>query len=209
MDEKKDKKIIKLLSQDQKYLYQITMAIKSGSFPSDMKDRGIGPHSHAMWFNLANRLCRVWCSEHSLTPHETKKLKLLVEFVVGVYSPMWFEIKVKHNWTNGPHHILKQLQLVRLQEKKVQNIVMPHLQSSAWNAHSENLLQTLLCSSNSDYRKFAIETICKICGQAKFGVTSHRIRRNPTLNVNATTLVDLIDCSKNVNEALLTYSMSK
>ena len=66
LDEKKDKKIIKFLSQDQKYLYQITMAIKSGSFPSDMKDRGIGPHSHARWLNLANRLCRVWCSEHCL-----------------------------------------------------------------------------------------------------------------------------------------------
>ena len=41
LDKNKDKKIIKSLSQDQKYLYEITMAIKSGVFPTDMKDRGI------------------------------------------------------------------------------------------------------------------------------------------------------------------------
>ena len=50
---------------------------------------------------------------------------------MGVYSPMWFEIKVKHNWTNGPHHILKQLQLVHLQTDKVKDIVMPYIQLSA------------------------------------------------------------------------------
>ena len=128
---------------------------------------------------------------------------------MGVYLPMWFEIKVKHNWTNGPHHILKQLQLVRLQKDKVKNIVMPYVQSSAWNAHSENLLQTLLCSSNSENRKFAIEIFFKIRGKSKFGDISHRIRRTPTLNVNATSLVDLISWSKDVHEPILTCSMLK
>ena len=70
---------------------------------------------------------------------------------------------------------------------------MPHVQPSAWNAQSENLLQTLLFSSNSNDRKFAIETIRKHCGEAIFGDTSLRIRRNPTLNTSVTTLVNLID----------------
>ena len=37
LDKEKDKKIIKTLSQDQKYLYEITMAIKSGLSLSNMK----------------------------------------------------------------------------------------------------------------------------------------------------------------------------
>ena len=204
-----DKSVIKCLSQDQKYLYEITKAIQSGLFPPYMKDRAIGPHSHARWLNLANRLCRIWCSEHTLSQQDTENLKLLVEFVVGVYSPMWFEIKVKHKWTYGPNHILKQLQLVRLQKKRVQDIVMPYLHSSAWNAHSENLLQTLLCSSESEDRKFAIETICNLRGEESSGDTSLRIRKNPTLNINATSLVQLIDWSSDVHEPLLTCSMSK
>ena len=75
-------------------------------------------HDHARWLNLANRLCRAWCSEHTLPSNADKNLKLLVEFIVGVYSSLWFEIKVKHGWIEGPYHILKQLQLVSLQPKK-------------------------------------------------------------------------------------------
>ena len=71
------------------------------------------------------------------------------------------------------------------------------------------LLQAMLCSSDSEYRKFAIETICKIRGKSKFGDTSHRIRRNPTLNVNATSLDKLINWSKDVHKPILTCSMSK
>ena len=86
---------------------------------------------------------------------------------------------------------------------------MPYVQSSAWNAHSENLLQTLLCSPNHENRKFAIETICKIRGESNFGDKSLRVRRNPKLNTHATTLVGLIDWSSDVHEPLLTCSMSK
>ena len=71
-------------------------------------------HDHARWLNLANRLCRAWCSEHTLPSNADKNLKLLVEFIVGVYSSLWFEIKVKHGWIEGPYHILKQLQLISL-----------------------------------------------------------------------------------------------
>ena len=128
---------------------------------------------------------------------------------MGVYSALWFEIKVKHSWIEGPYHILKQLQLVRLQTQKVQDIVMPYVHSSAWNAHSESILQTFLCSSNNEDRKCAVETICKLRGVSEFGDKSVRFRNNPALNNNASTLVDLIDWSCDVHEPLLTCSMLK
>ena len=65
------------------------------------------------------------------------KILLLVEFIVGVYSSLWFEIKVKHGWIERPYHILQHLQLVSLQPKKVQNIVLPYVGSSGWNVHSK------------------------------------------------------------------------
>ena len=99
---------------------------------------------------------------------------IFIKIIVRLYSLLWFEIKVKHSWIEGPYHILKQLQLVRLQPKKVQDIVLPYLNSSAWNAHSENLLQTLLCSSDSGDRRFAVDTICKLHGSSEFGDFSVR-----------------------------------
>ena len=91
------------------------------------------------------------------------------------------------------------MQLVRSQPKKVQNIVLPYIQSSAWNSHSENLLQTLLCSSDSGDRRFAVDTICKLRGSSEFGDISVRERINPKLNRYATKLVDLIDWSHDIH----------
>ena len=62
---------------------------------------------------------------------------------------------------------------------------------------------------NSENRKFAIENFLKIRDKSKFGDISRRIRQTPTLNVNATSLVDLISWSKDVHEPILTCSMSK
>lgn len=204
-----DSEIVRSLSHDQKYLYEITRAIKSGTFPNDLREREIGRHSHARWLNLANRLCRAWCSEHTLPQDVEENLRRLVEFTVGVYSPLWFEIKVKNSWIEGPYHILRQLQLVRKQTQKVQNIVMPYVKSSAWNAHSENVLQTLLCSSDTGDREFAVDTILNLRGDSEIGDTSVRSRKNPELITTATRLVDLIDWSCDVQEPLLTCSFSR
>ena len=57
-------------------------------------------------------------------------LRLIVEFIVGVYMPNWFNIKVKHSWVGGPRHVLYQLELLRSQ--KVLDLVMPTVRRSAW-----------------------------------------------------------------------------
>ena len=49
-----------------------------------------------------------------------------------VYYPLWFEAKVKINFTEGSKLVLKQLELVRLQNKKVRDLVAPHIKRLAW-----------------------------------------------------------------------------
>ena len=63
-----------------------------------------------------------------------------------VYFPMWFKAKVKPSFIEGPRHVLKQLELLTCQKKKVQNLVAPQVAIRAWFSHGEALLQTRLCS---------------------------------------------------------------
>ena len=77
--------VVQDLSTDPKYVYLITCAIRDGLFPAELKERKIGPHSPARWLNLTDRLCRIWCSETPLEADVMAKLKLIVQFVVGVY----------------------------------------------------------------------------------------------------------------------------
>ena len=71
-------------------------------------------------------------------------------------------MKVRNSFVNGPSHLLKQLELVRMQKKKVQQLVAPHIARSAWYSHSEAVLQTLLCSEEQEERTKAVKEILKL-----------------------------------------------
>ena len=204
-----DADVVADLSADQKYLYQMTTAIRNGGeLSTSLKERNIGPHNHARWLNLANRVLMIWCSLHGLNAKNTANLKKIVQFIVAVYSPMWFQIKVKSSWLEGPNHILKSLSFVRPLPQDIILIVKPYMMSSAWNAHSKHILQTLLASDDRDQRTFAVNQITKLRGSSDFGDTSIRTRTVPNINFDAIRLEDLIDWSSNIFEPVLTSKLS-
>ena len=205
-------KVIMDLSTDQAYAYKITNAIRSGVLSNVLALLEIGPICESRWLTKANRLCRMWVSKHGLSKKNIQKLKLIIEFVIGVYMPNWFNIKVKHSWVEGPRHVLYQLELLRFQKKKVLDIVKPTVQRGAWYAHSESVLQAMLCSEVDEERRFAIDMILKIRGEGEddnqVGDTSVRYRITPKVTWKAAKLTDLIDWNENVTEPVLTCNLT-
>ena len=63
----------------------------------------------------------------------------------------------KNKWTEGPKHELYQLECLKSKSKTVQDIVIQSVKRSAWYSHSENVIQTLLCSADVKDRKRGIE----------------------------------------------------
>ncbi|XP_065666467.1 uncharacterized protein LOC136087503 isoform X3 [Hydra vulgaris] len=133
-----------------------------------------------------------------------KNLELIVKFLVTVYFPMWFQIKVK---LEGPQHILNQLTLIKLQDENVQMIIEKYVRSSAWNSHSEILLQTLLCSENKIEREFAVNKILEIRKNLKMGNLASRTYKLLYLNLDATILTELITWEE-AYEPILTCQMN-
>ena len=127
-------------------------------------------------------------------------------FVVSSYFKCWFEIKVKSSWLDAPRHILTAIRCVRQQDEVVQEAVIPYIRSGAWFSHSEAVLQTMLCSSSSEERLFAVEKILQLRGGKELGDMSCREMRKPLLNIQATTLADLIDW-EDAKEPALTCSL--
>ena len=138
--------VIKDLSTDQSYGYRIVTAIRTGVLPKDLALLEIGPVSHSRWLTTALRFTRIWISKHNLKGKNLNNLRMIVEFIVGVYIVNWFNIKINSNWTQGPRHLLFQLQLLKEQSEEVKTIVMPTVQRSAWYSFSECVLQAMLCS---------------------------------------------------------------
>ena len=98
--------IIKDLSPDQYYGYQMVKAIRTGILSEDLAMLEIGPVNHARWNTTGNRFLRLYVSKHGFKGKEKKNLMLIIEFLVGVYYPCWLMNKVKNNWLEWPRHCL-------------------------------------------------------------------------------------------------------
>ena len=171
----------------------------------------IGPVNHSRWLTTACRFLRLWVSKHRLKVGKNlTNLKLIVEFIVGVYIPNWFNIKVRHGWEKGPNHLLYQLELLRHQNKKARNIVMPYVERNAYYAHPESVLQAMLCSDRKEDRQMAVEMIMKMRANSEESEHSEsiRVRKNPPINPDAEQLSQLTDLSCGPTEPPLTTHMT-
>ena len=71
------------------------------------------------------------------------------------------------------------------------------------------ILQTLLCSSDEEERKFGICKLLFIRGEQDLGEEKPIPRRTPEINLQAISLFDFIDWKTNLYEPLLTCSLTK
>ena len=97
------------LSTDQKYLYEITMAVISGKCSDDLSNRSPSKMSHARWLTKANRILRLYIS----TSNPSNKLKLLAEYCVKVYAQVRFQIKTNPTCKDGPKNFWKLIKCSR------------------------------------------------------------------------------------------------
>ncbi|KAH9628577.1 hypothetical protein HF086_010311 [Spodoptera exigua] len=148
---------VKDLSSDQRYLYDITSAVISGKYSPDLSNRSPGKMSHARWLTKANRILRLYVA----TEIPTNELKQLAVFVVKVYSPIWFEIKLNPTCKDGARHFWKLVYYSRYLPQELQSVVDPVLRRNAFFAHPENLLLSMLSDEQKHVRELAARRILK------------------------------------------------
>lgn len=128
------------LSTDQQYLYKLSKAIGDGMCSQNLAERSPGKMAHSRWLTTANRILRVYVA----TTDPCESLKILAEFVIKVYSRMWFEIKTQPKLEYGARHLWKLIQVSRDFPKNVTSIINKVIQDNAYFAHPENLLISML-----------------------------------------------------------------
>ena len=197
------------LSWDQKCLYKLLHALRSGKSNADIINMQLGGLNHSRWLTLANRVLYLDMCEHNLSEEDTAKLKSLVHFIMTNYGPMWFNIKMNPLITDAPKHLFQQTKLLQLLPQNIIDTVKPTVSRSAYHAHPENLLLSMLDDDNEIVRKKAISIIQDIRIKTPGPIRPIRPFKVPTLLYNADTYHEIIDWEKEtLTEPPLTYCLT-
>ena len=201
--------VVKNMSTNSSVFYQLGLAVRTGKLSKELGTKKSGNICHSRWLTTGEAVLFLWVSHHGLEGELLERLRIIATFVVQVYHHMYYEIKVKHGIIDGPNHVLTQLRQIKQQPQVVQDIVVPIARKGAWFAHSEAILLTLVCSSSQEDRKFAIDKILEKRGEDEFGDTGVRPRRTPTINLQCTSLMNLISWENNdLHEPVFTASLN-
>ena len=68
------------LSKDQRYLYEMCLAVRSGAVSKNLSNRQPGKMAHSRWLTTANRLLRLYVS----TTEPSQSLTTLTEYAIKV-----------------------------------------------------------------------------------------------------------------------------
>ena len=145
------------LSSDQKLLYRYVMAIWDGMVPPSLISLRCGPINHSRWLTLATRLLILY----TRTPNPCDGLQTVVQFIVQVYAPLWFQIKKNNNFIYGPSAIFTAISLINQQPESVREVVRSVVQRNAWFAEVGIMLCSMLGSEERRVREKTVEVILK------------------------------------------------
>jgi len=121
----------------------------------------------------------------------TENLKILAEFILKVYGPMWFYIKMNPFCTSGSKHLWKTIQFSRYLPENLKQIIDPVFERRAYLGSLENILICMLFDDRENIRKLVVSKIIEARKNKKKGTI--RCFKIPPLNFNDSDYFELIN----------------
>lgn len=181
------------ISTDQKYLYDICQAVSNGCCPAKLANRHPGTICHSRWLTTANNLLRLYISMEN----PSNGLIDLVTYVVKVYAPTWFQIKLNPKCINGAKNLWFLIEKSRYLTQENRAVVDPVIQRNGFFGHPESILLSMLADESRVVRELAVLRIRKARENLMTTVREFKI---PKLNFYAQNYSDMI----NWNNCLIT-----
>lgn len=178
----------KELSTDQRYLLEMCNSISKGECSVDLAMRNPGCLNHSRWLTTANRILRLYVSDKK----PSENLKTLVTFIIRVYAPMWFAIKVHSSCKDGARHIHQMLVKSRYLSPKHKKIVDPVIHRNAYFAHPENMLLAMMTDHRPHIRELGLRRVMKARAARPRGQI-RRFKVPAKMNFDTVEYFDMID----------------
>ena len=200
--------IVDDLSSDQKTLYKLVKMVRTGEVIPNLQQYQMGKLGAARWLTHACAVLRLYCSHHELDEEESRKLKVIVKFIIDCYAPMWFLLKFRPNLTDAPKHWFTLLQISNRLDEEIREEVQQNITLNSFYFFCESILLCYVTSDKREEREYAVRMIKLIrCRQedSSLGNKGPRQRKHPTkLNFSASRLDEVITEKEYKFESLLT-----
>lgn len=145
------------LRGDQRYLFDLVMAVHSGKVPNKLAQKKPPKINKSRWLNFASTLLRMYVA----TSNPCHELRTLVEYIVKVYAPFWFLVRTKPHAIDGSRHIFQFIQWTRELSQTVQNVARASLKQNGFFCHPENILLAMITDKNATIRKEGFQKILR------------------------------------------------
>ena len=147
--------VVKDLSNDQKLLYKLCVSVMAGTFDPALRVVILPGINWARWLTLAILILYYYTT--LVNPPEN--LKTVVEFIICIYAPTWFELKSNPRCTDAPRIMFKALKKYKELPQWIQDTVMPIVEGGSHWFHPENVKLAMLADSRIEVRRKAIDLI--------------------------------------------------
>ncbi|CAH1114862.1 unnamed protein product [Psylliodes chrysocephalus] len=165
-------------------------AIAKSDVPPNLSKRDPGKLAHARWLTTANRILRLYVASEQ----PSNKLKTIKEFILKVYAPVWFDIKVRSSCTEGSRHLFSLIRRSVYLPAAVKDVIDPVIQRHAFFAHPENILLSMLVNTDdrNPMRELALRRIlkCRVNGLQNRNIRQFKV---PKLNFDSQDYTELIN----------------
>ena len=148
--------VLKDLSHDQRLLYEYCKGIGVGRVDDRWAAWKIGPLNHARWLTLAIRLLCLYTRDNS----PNKNLTKLTHYIVKVYAPSWFSLKMSSKLHDSPRILfstINHLKLIKFDD--VRRIVKQNIQGNAFCLLPANFLYAMVKDDDDQIRNLGLHTI--------------------------------------------------
>ncbi|CAH1108323.1 unnamed protein product, partial [Psylliodes chrysocephalus] len=138
-----------------------------------------------------NRILRLYVA----TEEPSVSLITLATFIVKVYAPMWFKIKLHSSCIYRSKHIFEIIRLCTYLTEDLKNIVHSVIQRNGDFGHPENILLAMLWDKRSYIRKLTYHRILKVRSNKNDLINNNSIRSFiiPKFNFGCKEYIELID----------------
>src|SRR6218665_3293541 len=169
------------------YLWDISNAVVTGQCSVNLSRRDPDTLNHSRWLTTANRILRLYVG--SCKP-SVELQSLAMYYVVKVYAPMWFLIKMQSSCKDGARQLWRTIKLSRYLSDELKAVIDPVIQRNAYFCHPANLLLAMLTDDRKEIRELGIRRILKARKTVLSGIRKFVV---PKLKFDVSDYTELID----------------